>query len=283
MNRIETSHNELYIMSERSGSETITLTCNKPIEVTYEQFTNDLNGIVNVSIVDNFTTEVKFNVSYSDLYLNGETYSGVIHARLTGDVDKLDIPVVINCSDTLIYSDVPNDSVIDVLDGIHINYSSEPDINNVKLILEDGTEKNITYELSNQKIHISYLALLLDFGVIDYDYICASNGLSQISHKLKKVVYEFDLLKEKNIYIDYKEQWVEFKFTSKRNGEFIQFTYDSPFDGLEYYWHVDEDSNVVMRVKVPVNYEKERIIPITIKQDVCKYRINLNIIQEKGE
>lgn len=280
MNRIETNYIELYVEGEKSGSRTVTLTCVDPIEVTYEQFTNRLNGVVNVSITDNFTTEVKFNISFSDLWKYGEIYNGVITAK-SGD-DILKIPVVINCSDTLIYSDVPRMTIIDVLDGIHINYSSVPDVNKVWFILEDGKEIDITSLMSNQSIHLTYEMLLSRFGVIDYDYICATNGLSQIAHKLKKVVYKFEVIGDSDIYIDYREQWVEFKFLSTRNDEFMTFTYNSAFDGLQYEFDVDDDYVVTMRVKVPVNFDKERVIPIVLTQDESKYIIRFSIIQEKG-
>lgn len=214
MNRIETNFNELYIKGEKSGSETVTLTCIDPIEVTYEQFTNDLNGEVNVSITDNFTREVKFNVSYSDLYLAGETYSGLITAR-SGD-DILKIPVIINCSDTLIYTNIPNNVIDFNANEYVIKYDCLPEINKVYAVSDEGKINDVTDRLSNQSISFNY------FGIKSYKYIVAENGLSQISTfvNLGESEYIFEKIYESGLpeRISAIGGTVDIHFTSTYNG-----------------------------------------------------------------
>lgn len=225
-NHIETTCKTLYVKGEKNGTETVVFTCAEPIEVTYEQFTNNLNGNVRVWIENNFTNEVTWNVEYSDLYLCGETYSGLIHARLSGDVDSLDVPVVINCSDTLIYSDVPNDTVIEVEEGIHITYSSLPEVNEVYILLEDGTEKNITQYLIDQSINLTYEDLLSEFGDVGYSYLVASNSLTQISHKLHKTMWGIYIFEPEDPNINY-------TYNNSRQDMYLGFPIISYFEDKE--------------------------------------------------
>lgn len=278
MNRIETNYIELYVAGEKSGSRTVTLTCEDPIEVTYEQFTNRLNGAVNVSITDNFTTEVKFNISFSDLWRYGEIYNGVITAK-SGD-DILKIPVVINCSDTLIYSNVPNDTVIEVLEGIHITYSSVPDVNKVWIVFEDASETDITDLLNGQTIDLTYEYLLNRFGIADYDYICATNGLSQIAHKLNKVVYTLESISSLIRYIDYRKQDVILHFKSLRNN--IPFEPVVNIVGDIDYKMVLVDKEYFLYLSINENGDDvDKVFSVNIIQPESNYTLEYLIIQYK--
>ena len=280
-NRIETTCKTLYVKGEKNGTETVVFTCAEPIEVTYEQFTNNLNGNVRVWIENNFTNEVTWNVEYSDLYLYGETYSGLIHARLSGDVDSLDVPVVVNCSDTLIYSDVPNDTVIEVEEGIHITYSSLPEVNKVWIVFEDGTETDITDLLNGQTIDLTYEYLLNQFGVADYDYICATNGLSQITHKLNKVVYKLEIIGAAFKRIDWKMQRVSFILRSTRNNKSCGFDVSASDGSKVDVFYINGDTGIY-KISCLVDgngLDIEREIILNVVQKESKYEVQFKILQ----
>ena len=178
MKRIETNYEKLYIKGEKSGSATVTLTCDNPITVNIISYTNDLTGSISINTTGNNTNTVNINVEYADLYLNGETYSGVINASTS--TDQLSIPIIINCSDTLIYTNIPNNVIEDVSNGFTIEYNSLPEVNSVKLV--NDYDYQIT-DISNKLIEDDPIRRinLTEFELKNNDYIIASNELSQIS------------------------------------------------------------------------------------------------------
>lgn len=184
MERIETTHNNLYIKGVKSGSASVTLACDDPITVDVISYNDNLKGDVDITITGNNTNAVVVNISYEDLYLNGETYSGSINASTASDV--LSIPVIINCSDTLIYTNIPNNVITDIKDT-RIEYSSLPEVNKVKLV--GGANLDISNRLAGYYPSPKTLDISAD-EISKYDYIIASNGLSQIA--IKNDVYISD-------------------------------------------------------------------------------------------
>ena len=224
MKRIETNYEKLYIKGEKSGSATVTLTCDNPITVNIISYTNDLTGSVSINTTGNNTNTVNINVEYADLYLNGETYSGVINASTS--TDQLSIPVIINCSDTLIYTNIPN-NVIDKEyyntnnrggSSIPIIYNSLPHVNRIKHINKSGGVLD-DYELSEEvdRIYLSKSELEVT------DYVIASNTLSQVSVFIDcRPNYIFKPVTASPITASYDYQAIEIFLYSLKDGEPIQ-------------------------------------------------------------
>lgn len=172
--RIETNKHNLYIKGVKNGSDSVTLTCSDPISVEIISYTTDLNGDVNVATTGNNSGNVTITYTYSGLYLNGETYSGKIVAKT--DFDSLEIPVIINCSDTLIYVNTDNG------DGdLTLSYNSLPEVNKVTLVGSTITDisNRLTGEYPNPKtIFIS------SNERYDNRYVIAENGLSQVANEI---------------------------------------------------------------------------------------------------
>jgi hypothetical protein len=78
--------------------------------------------------------------------VNGETYSATITA--VSSTDALNIPVVINCSDTLIYIKKNKGNGF-----VKFSFSSSPEINSLKL--KGSTDTDITSQLDNGLINFN--------------------------------------------------------------------------------------------------------------------------------
>lgn len=275
---INTNYEQLYIKGEKSGSATITLVSEHPIIITVDEISTNLYGDVSYDINGIGTGNATVNFTYSNLYLNGETYNANVYVRAGSDT--ITIPVIINCSDTLIYSDVPNSTIIDVLEGIHINYNSLPLVNNARIILEDKSEININQYLLNQSINLSYNTLLSKFGIIDYDYLTVYNGMSEISHKLKKVTYELEYAGSHIKYCDFKKQEVVFKFKSLRNDTPYEPTISVQGD-VTCSLSLDDDTYILTAL-VKENFGLKRALSIRVTQPESLKVLDFYIHQEAG-
>ena len=176
---INTNYEQLYIGGNKSGSAVIRLNSPTPISVSVKEHTTDLNGTVSVVINNNNTTDVFINVSYSELYVHGETYSATLTAVANGD--ELSIPIVVNCSDTLIYLDINKDN------GMDVTFTSLPEVNSLKLIKIDNSITNISSKINGTGDKVRN-ATLNESELEDVRYVIAANGLSQISieHEIVK-------------------------------------------------------------------------------------------------
>ena len=168
---ISTNYEQLYIEGSKSGSAIIKLTSPTPISVKLTEHSTNLNGTVTVNITGNNTKSVSVNLSYSNLYVNGETYSATVVA--TTNDDGLSIPIVVNCSDTLIYLDINEDN------GKIITFTSLPEVNSLKLI-KNNDIVNVTSKIQGTENRIR-TASFTESELEDVNYIIASNGLSQIA------------------------------------------------------------------------------------------------------
>lgn len=273
---IQTNYEQLYIKGEKSGSETITLASSKSISVSIEVYTENLNGSVDYVIENNNTSNVSITYNYSNLYLNGETYSANITAISNDEV--LNIPVIINCSDTLIYTDVRD--TIDVLDGIHINYNSLPYVNKVNIVLGNGDKIDMTPYLYNQSINLTYNELLTKFGFINYNYLIADNGMSMIAHKLRGVNYTLESISSLTRYIDYKKQDVILHFKSLINN--IPFEPIVNVIGDIDYKMVLVDKEYFLYLSINENSDDEdRIFSVNVIQPESYYTLEYTIVQYK--
>lgn len=174
MKRIETTQDKIYIKGEKSGSATVTLTFDNPISVKVNSYSNNLKGNVDVVIDGNETNAVIVTISYEDLYLNGETYSGKIIA--TTSTDSLSIPVIINCSDTLIYT-----TMEEFGGSLRLTYDSLPEVNKVTLV--GSTTTDISNRLVGSYPNPRTIYIPTDERH-DNRYVIAENGLSQISNEI---------------------------------------------------------------------------------------------------
>ena len=168
---ISTNYEQLYIRGEKNGSETIYLSSSYPISVSLTEYSKNLNGNVEVTINNNNTKSPSISVSYSDLYLKGETYSAVLEVR--DREDYISIPIVVNCSDTLIYVDV------DRTNGMDITFTSLPEIKSLNVV--KGNEEETAFskiQIVEDKVRKATFNEVELFGV---DYVIATNGLSQIA------------------------------------------------------------------------------------------------------
>lgn len=168
---ISTNYEKLYIEGEKRGSAIIELSSFHPITVKIIEYSVNLIGDVSVVINNNNTTSPSISVSYSNLYLNGETYYAILN--VDDREDHLSIPIVINCSDTLIYLDVERK------DGIDLTFSSLPEVKSLILTKgEDYVRVDHKLQIGEGKIRTASFS---DSELFGGDYIIASNGLSQIA------------------------------------------------------------------------------------------------------
>ena len=179
MSKILTNYEKLYVENEKEGSRIISLTSSLPITLNLTNYSQNLKGNVKVVISGNNTTTPSVKIEFSDLYKYGETYSASLIAW--NGQDGITIPIIINNSDTLIYTNIPNNVINDISNGAYIKYTSIPEVRSMK-ILYPATTKDYSSKLDVGNGYSS--VWLTKSDLTDADYIQASNTLSKLSIKV---------------------------------------------------------------------------------------------------
>ena len=220
MSKILTNYEKLYVENEKEGSRIISLTSSLPITLNLTNYSQNLKGNVKVVISGNNTTTPSVKIEFSDLYKYGETYSASLIAW--NGQDGITIPIIINNSDTLIYTNIPNNVINDISSGAYIKYTSIPEVRSMKILYPSIT-KDYSDKLDVGNGYSS--AWLTEMDLKYADYIQASNTLSKLSIKVGAGTsinygdYVLERITISPIIVSYKGGDVIIKFKSNVSGK----------------------------------------------------------------
>ena len=190
------------------------------MNVSVINYTENLKGTVEITTVGNGTKVVELHIKYSDLYLYGETYSGVVN--ITSANDNMSIPVIINCADNLIYTNIPNNTISDTSKNVSIKFTSKPEVYKVVLKTDGFSSTDISDQLT---IGDGYSTITITSGWLKgHDYIIASSPLNQVSIEIGGTslevgdVYEFERASGSPLQMSLNGGQTAIKFKSTKNG-----------------------------------------------------------------